>query len=204
MARPSHTLPLFTQSQAAIEVVPMEEARSLIVAEHYTHSFPRRWTRSYRIESALVVFSYSANPNLERYLFAQPVGLLELARLYAPDGHKANLLTQAIALALRTLRLDVPSCQAVVSFADPEHGHYGGVYQAASWLYTGRSMNPSAYRAPDGQIFARRAFHDKHGAYRPETFEKIRTQAKYRYVKPLTHKAYKLLNIKAKPYPHST
>lgn len=197
------TLPLFTEAQAACDVVPLHESRALIVAHHYTHSFPRRWTRSYRVEDALVVFCYSANPWLEKYLFDESVGLLELARLYAPDGHRPNLLTHAISVAIKQLQKDVPKCEAVISFADPLYGHHGGVYQAASWLYLGRSINPTAYQGPDGQIMARRSFHDGQGAYRPEGFVKVQTPAKYRYGKLLTRRAKTMLRLSALPYPKS-
>jgi hypothetical protein len=196
------TLPLFTEAVAGVEVVPLHEARALIVANHYTHSFPRRWTRSYRIEDALVVFCYSANPWVEKFLFGESVGLLELARLYAPDGHRPNLLTHAISVALRQLQKDVHGkCEAVISYADPLHGHHGGVYQAASWLYLGRSINPTAYRSTDGQIMARRSFHDGQGAYRPEGFVKVQTPAKYRYARMLSKRANSLLRLQPLPYP---
>lgn len=76
-------------------------------------------------------------------------------------------------MALDHLRIDVPACQALVSYADPLHGHHGGVYQAASWLYVGRSINPLGYMTPDGQVYARRSFHDAQGAYRPTDMVKV-------------------------------
>lgn len=199
----SFTPPLFTE-YAGCSVVPVQEAKAIIIPNHYTHSFPARWSRTYRVDAALVTFAYSANPWLEKFLFHDAVGLLELARLYAPDGHEKNLLTRAIATAIRQLRIDVPGCEAIVSFADPLHGHHGGIYQAASWLYLGRSINPLAYRASDGSIMSRRSFHDAQGAYRPEGFEKVKTPAKHRYCKPITSRAKRLLKLTALPYPKSS
>ncbi len=191
-------------SSSICEVVPPREARGTIIANHYTHSFPSRWSRTYRVSDALITFAYSANPYLENYLFTEKIGLLELARLYAPNEHKPNLLTHAIKIALSQLRQDVPGCQAVVSFADPSRGHHGGVYQAASWLYTGTSINPSGYQDSDGHIHARRSFHDGSGSYRPEGMKKVRLPAKFRYVRLLTRKSRRVLRVPLLPYPHST
>lgn len=35
------------------EIVPPREARGILVANHYTHSFPGRWSLTYRIDGTL-------------------------------------------------------------------------------------------------------------------------------------------------------
>jgi hypothetical protein len=65
--------------------------------------------------------------------------------LWAPDGHGANLLTKAIAHAVRQFRA-LGIADALLSFADSGQGHRGGIYRAASWHCLGRSQR--TYRMP--------------------------------------------------------
>lgn len=145
------------------------------------------------------MFSIPANKNLATYLFAGRVEVRELARLWAPDGHRDNLLTEAVAASLRSLR-EVVGCEAVVSFADPNHGHHGGIYQAASWIYTGQSEETRVYRTADGRTLSRRSFHSGAKSLVPD-ITPIRLKGKYRYVRCLTRTSRRLLAHQPHPYP---
>lgn len=166
-------------------------AKAVIEAEHYLHSFPTGWTQSYQVGDVWIVFAIPANKNLEPFLFKGPVGLRELSRLWAPDNHAPNALSAALARAIRSLRRDVPACEALVSFADPNVGHLGGVYRAASWLYTGQSHERRRYATPDGRIVARRAFHSGAQSMRP-TLPMTKVAGKHRFVRLLTRRATRL------------
>lgn len=120
--------------------------------------------------------------------------LWELSRLWAPDGHRPNLLTAAIAKATAVLREIENPVDAVVSYADPSVGHEGGVYRAASWRLHGQSEEGRSWRGPDGEVVARRAFHSGRSfPVRAEIeamgFTEIRQPGKYRFVRPLTRRA---------------
>lgn len=104
------------------------------------------------------MFSIPANCMVSRWLVGTPNRVWELTRLWAPDGHRPNLLTQAISHAVREFH-KLKLADALVSYADPNAGHRGGVYRAASWVYLGQSEESRAYRSPDGQILSRRKFH---------------------------------------------
>lgn len=99
-----------------------------------------------------------ANKNIAKFVLGVPGSVWELSRLWAPDQHAPNLLTQAISAAVKEIiRLERP--HALVSYADPNVGHRGGVYRAASWEYHGQSEEGRYYKHPDGRIASRRAFH---------------------------------------------
>lgn len=49
----------------------------------------------------------------------------------------ANSVTRIVSIALRMLRKQSPRLRLVVSFADPEYGHHGGIYQGGNWIYCG-------------------------------------------------------------------
>lgn len=169
-------------------------AVNTLCREHYTASVPSGKSHFFQYREALVVFSIPANKNIGEFLLGYAGSVWELTRLWAPDGHEPNLLTQAIKYAVRSLRLVEPGIEALVSYADPNAGHTGGVYRAASWIYHGQSEESRAYYSTDGHVKARRAFHSgKRGLSRVEIEAQGYTQrllpGKFRFVKPLTYQA---------------
>ncbi len=180
-------------------VIDRAEAKEVILAGHYLHSFPSGWTYCFRHGDAVVVYSIPANKNLEPFLYREKVAMRELARLWAPTPHAPDLLTQAISASLKSLRKDVGT-EAVVSFADPNNGHHGGIYQAASWIYTGKSSETRVYRKPDGTTVSRRSFHSGKTSL-PPPWPAERLEGKHRYVRNLTRRAGHLLRLPSVPYP---
>lgn len=86
----------------------------------------------------VVLFGTGANNSI-----ARPYGLgqgevLELVRV-ALNG-KQEQTSKAVAIALKLLHKDCPLCKLVVSYADCDQDHYGTIYQATNWVYTGDSM----------------------------------------------------------------
>jgi len=55
-------------------------------------------------------------------------------------AHKTPI-TRIVAIALRLLRKQSPGLRLVVSYADPEHGHHGGIYAGGGWVYQGPTSN---------------------------------------------------------------
>lgn len=162
----------------------------VICERHYTHSIPSGKSYYFYHDGAIVIFAIPANPHVSRFLTGECNRVWDLARLWAPDGHRHNLLTEAIAVTTRELRRLEPHCLALVSYADPDAGHMGGVYRAASWLYLGRTEQ-RAWQTPDGQIIPRRKFHSGNSHINKAEIEalgyvEVRRAGKYRFVRGLT------------------
>jgi hypothetical protein len=183
--------------QVPCEVLTGEERRAAaatISANHYSHSVPTGKAIYMRFGSALIVWAVPANPNISKCLFGPGVWCIwELSRLYAPDGHEPNLLTQPIAAAVRSIQI-LERPDAVISYADPNQGHHGGVYRAASWSLDGETeartwVDPANPRA----FIPRRRFHSgrkfTHAA--AQGFECVRRKPKLRFVKVLSSRAAK-------------
>ena len=180
---------------------PRASAADQIIRAHYTQSVPSGKSHYVQVGDAIVVWAIPANKNISRFLFGladpQPV-VWELARLWAPDGHKRNLLTAAIAKAVGVL-MTLERPDALVSYADPNVGHEGFVYRAASWTYTGTGGETRAYRPlAGGPLVARRAFHSgSKGLTKAEIeamgYEEIRVKPKHRYVRCLSKLAVRRL-----------
>lgn len=83
---------------------------------------------------------------------------LELNRLVLNKNKEKNLLSYFVSNCLNKL----PKPSAIVSYADPNNNHYGYIYQATNWLYTGESTPKKRYTFEDGSTFdIRRGIHNK-------------------------------------------
>lgn len=176
-----------------------EEAELVLSHNHYSHSVPSGKSLYFAFEDAIVVYSIPANNNLSKFLVGEPNAVWELSRLWAPDGHRENLLTQAIAVTLSEFRREEPTCKAVVSYADPNAGHSGGVYKAASWVFTGQSEESRLYKDTQGNLVSRRAFHSgKTGMKKADILAKgyiqLRAPGKLRFVKALSARYRKIIS----------
>lgn len=142
----------------------VREMRQMICANHYTGSIPSGENIFTQFEDAIVIFSRPANKNISNWLVGADNLVWELSRMWAPDGHRKTLLTEAIAscveeFARAVKRLSSGECHALISYADPNAGHTGTVYRAASWQYLGQSEESRYYKGPAGEIVSRRGFH---------------------------------------------
>jgi len=174
---------------------------------HYTHSVPSGKTNFLRYESAIISYSIPANPNAKSFFLGNDIEgeVWELSRLWAPDEHKHNLLTQAISRSLTVLKKIEPSVVACIAYADPNVGHTGGVYRAASWIYCGQSEEGRYYEDKNGQVVSRRKFHSgDHHLTKEEILKRGYTETsragKHRFAKGMTKKARKHLKGKFDEY----
>ena len=168
-------------------------AQETIKSNHYTRSVPSGKSHYMQFNTAIVVWSIPANKNLAKFILGWNGVVWELSRLWAPDGHENNLLTQAISAAVRLI-IKIERPDALVSYADPNAGHKGGVYRAASWLYHGKSEEVRVYRGPCGTTVARRAFHSGRRGLRKSEIEALgykeeKMTGKERFVRPISRRA---------------
>jgi hypothetical protein len=174
-----------------------KSAEQTIRERHYTKTVPSGKSYYVQFNDALVVWSIPANKNIAKFVLGWPGSVWELSRLWAPDGHARNLLTQAISAAVKIIK-EMEQPDALVSYADPNVGHTGGVYRAASWIFHGQSEEVRAYRWLDGSIASRRAFHSGNRAMKKAEIEalgyvELKLQGKLRFLRPVSKRAVKVL-----------
>lgn len=115
---------------------------------HYSHLMPKgRLARLGVWEDeqfvGCILFGGSANATLgTRYGLTQ-FQVCELVRI-ALTRH-AHAVTEMLAIAIRLIKKAYPKLRLIVSFADPEHGHVGAIYQAGNWIYTGMTQPSPEY-----------------------------------------------------------
>ena len=83
----------------------------------------------------VVIFSYGATPKIGSPFGLRQTEVCELTRI-ALRRHRSPV-SRIIKIALKFLKESNPGIKLVVSFADTEQGHHGGIYQASNWIYAG-------------------------------------------------------------------
>ena len=122
----------------------------------------------------------------------------ELNRLVVSDGLPKNSLSFFVSQSLG--KLPTPCC--VVSYADENKNHYGYIYQATNWIYTGVSTPKHKYIFADGSTFDSR----RRGYSKGKIVDKIRLKPSHRYITFVGSKKDKknmsnALKMTIKPYP---
>lgn len=119
--------------------------------------------------------------------------LLELTRLVRRDDVTISLsgLVSFGVKWLKRLRL----ADLIISYADIQQGHHGGIYQAASWNYHGRREPKVEGFVVDGNFVPRRTVWSRSRfaeTLQSDDFEDKWDQGKHLYWKPLTRIGVKL------------
>jgi hypothetical protein len=147
-----------------------------------------------------VLYGLGATPMLCR-----PYGLTinetaELVRV-ALSSHSATV-SRILAISLKMLTRACPKLRVVVSFADKNEGHHGGIYQATNWIYTGESSE-AKFGVIGGKVVHPRtiAAMKKRDPSSVARMKKTLKQGKYRYVMPLDAEMRSKIETLRKPYP---
>lgn len=154
-----------------------------------------------------VVFGVGATSGL-----VNPYGLhktqgCELVRI-ALTVHRTPV-TRIVAVAVRLLHQEMAGLRVIVSFADPEQGHLGTIYQAGGWIYLGVTQSALEYIVR-GKRWHGRAFRaskpshltTKQAAYALDPhYREVAGSIKHRYLMPLDAEMRARILPLAKPYP---
>jgi len=147
----------------------------------------------------VVIFGVGATSSLvKRYGLKMEQGC-ELVRIALRD-HKTEV-SRIVAIALRFLKKSNPGIRLVVSFADPEQGHHGGIYQAGGWMHSGSSQASDEY-IYKGKRWQGRSFRNNYkGMEKHPSVQIVKGSTKIRYLMPLDKEMKKQILPLAKPYP---
>ena len=156
----------------------------------------------------VVIFGRGATPNM-----LKPFGLnadqgCELVRI-ALTKHKTPV-SKIMALAIKFLSKSNKGLKLIVSYADADQNHHGGIYQATNWIYSGL-MNAGSMGA---FIIKGKKTHPKsvHSKGVKQSIDEVRkhldpnatifyTKGKHRYLMPLDKETKKNIIKLSKPYP---
>lgn len=155
----------------------------------------------------VVIFSYGANAKLGSPYGCSMQQCAELTRI-ALKNH-ITPVSKILSIAIKFLNKQSSGIRLIVSYADADQDHYGGIYQATNWIYEGlfNNGNVGAYIV-NGQKVHPKTMFDRHGTHAREQIKKIYpslqlfyTKGKHKYLMPLDNEMrIKILPL-AKPYP---
>ena len=176
---------------------------------HYSKSIPKSklvkigvWEND--IFKGVLIYSYGATPDLVKPYGCTMQEGCELTRIALRD-HETPV-SRILSISFIFLKKHCPNLKMIVSFADPNQGHYGGIYQATNWIYSGKSSGCFFYKhKKTGRIYHPRNvsmnLNLSGKTIRPSECNKFWQEGKHRYLMPLTKEmTQKLLKIK-KTYP---
>ena len=116
-----------------IRLVSADVANSMLIS-HYLGPVRRaRITVACSDGEAIGVYGWPTTGNF-RFGFST----IELMRLWSPDQY-SGVLSQFVAQTIKIIHKECPEVDLLVSYADSEAGHHGGIYRASNWLYAGRA-----------------------------------------------------------------
>lgn len=156
----------------------------------------------------VVIFSRGASSNLLKPYGLEQVEGCELTRV-ALKEHKTPV-SRILSIAIKFLKKNSPKLKLIVSFADSNEGHHGGIYQATNWIYSGKSAPSFKYVDKKGREWhsrqvSEKGFNTQQGNIRrtikPSQCQKIKCEGKFRYLFPLTKEIRKDVIRLSKPYP---
>jgi hypothetical protein len=191
-----------------IKLISNRMAHELILTKHYAHRIP---SLSYcfglfRNDELVGVITYGTPPSstLCKGICGDEFQsyVLELNRLVLRD----NLKNEASLLIGNSFKL-LPSPSIIVSFADTAQNHFGKVYQATNFLYTGLSAKfkdavvkglEHQHHTSFGKGLSVKAMKEKYGEERVYWKERSR---KHRYIYFIGNKMQRTLLMNALKYP---
>jgi len=142
----------------------------------------------------VVIFGRGSAPNLGKAYNLTQTQCVELVRIALSD-HKTPV-SRIVSIAIKMLKKSNCNLKLVVSFADPEQGHSGGVYQAGNWIYSGDSGKSTEYLINKKWTHVRGAWYKKND----KTPTRPR-KGKHRYLMALDNETKEKIMKLSKPYP---
>ena len=148
-------------SKLSIREIDRKIAKEMIVKNHYSH----RWTKVsvalglfYSDGSSHKFFDEPDEKLIGTICYGDPIGrhsgasisteiprenAYELVRLFIYDGYGSNIESYLIGKSFKWLRKNKPNIKGLISYADPQEGHVGTIYQATNWIYQGNRIRPN-------------------------------------------------------------
>lgn len=144
----------------------------------------------------VVMFARGANHNMSKSYALGQDECVELVRI-ALTKHKAEV-SKIASLAVKFLKKQSEGIRLIVSYADPEEGHHGGVYQAMNWIYRGES-SPAIKVWYKGKWSHRKTVDDS--GVDQSNLKKKNVAGKHTYLMPMDDEMRKRIAPLAQPYP---
>ena len=202
-----------SQSKPALKLdwCSYEAAKYAVEHWHYSRRMPAGklvtigvWEGGHFIGA--VAFGRGGNNRIGAPFGLTQTEVAELVRI-ALTRHSAPV-SRIASIAVKMLCRQSPGLRLLVSYADPEEGHHGGIYQAMGWIYAGSSVPQRAVRV-EGKWMHKRTASSLWGTASPARIRQMTgrevdygpVQWKHTYYYPLDADMRARIAPLAKPYP---
>ncbi len=171
---------------------------------HYSKCIPKSKLAKFGVWEddkfiGVVIYGVGATSALVKPYGLNPEQGCELVRV-ALIKHESPV-TRIVSITLKMLKKTFAGLRLVVSFADLEHGHVGGIYQGGGWFFVGMTKTHDEYLL-NGVRYHHRSFTHKYkGMVNHPSVTKIKGSSKYRYLMPLDSEMRKQIELLKQPYP---
>ena len=199
---------------AGVAYVDHNTARIAVERWHYSRTMPTGklikfgvWEHDLCV--GVIVYGRGATPHLAGSFGVDQTEIAECVRIAMLDGHDTPV-SQALMATVRVLRRTQPDIRVLVSFADIEQDHHGGVYQAANWVYTGTTGEQRFIRV-NGRVYHPRSLGARYGKggqsivwlreHVDPNAEPVPVAGKHRYVWPMDRSMRRRVERTRLPYP---
>jgi hypothetical protein len=143
-----------------------------------------------------VITGYSTTPYLGESFDLSQQQAVELTRIALKSGH-VSPVSKVLSVVILMLRRAYVGLRLMVSYADPNVGHTGVVYQASNWIYAGTVPGRTQFLIDGVWRNDAPAFR----LARQRQFPKRRTAGKHKYLMPLDDDMRRRVAPLARPYP---
>ena len=196
-----------------------DAAKYAVMNWHYSQAMPAGKLVKYGVWEndkfiGAVIYGRGANKDLGKPYGLEQIEICELVRV-ALTKHEATV-SQIVAQSIKQLKKENPGIRLIISFADPEKNHKGGIYQAGNWIYNGCSQSADEYIV-NGERIHGRSLRAKRKSHPIQTNAKnaliwaqqvldpnaqeVKGSSKHRYLYPLDRNMRKLVSALSLPYP---
>lgn len=199
------------QVDLKVDFCSYQAAKFAVEHWHYSKTMPKSKLNKFGVWEdgdfvGAVVFGVGANSDMVKQFRLDKWQGCELVRV-ALTTHQSPV-SQIVTTTFKTLLKHNPNLRLLVSYADPEHGHAGSIYQAMNWIYTGMTIasdeyivngkrwHGRAFRASKPDHLTTKEYLEKIGNYKI-----VKGSSKHRYIYPLDKAMRRQIAHLAQPYP---
>lgn len=160
----------------------------------------------------VVIFSRGANKSIGSPYNLTQLECCELTRV-ALKTHKC-FVSEVLAKAIKFLKIKCPSMRLIISYADIEQNHHGGIYQATNWIYEGRTTQAKYFIVKGKKTHPKSLYSKYKSKYRDfeqsikwikKYVDRFATEyydnGKHKYLFPLDKNMKKQVMVLSKAYP---
>lgn len=148
----------------------------------------------------VLLFGRPAFPSIGKSYQLTQYEIIELVRI-ALFKH-ITPVSKILSISVKMIKKHNPKLKMIVSFADQNQGHHGGIYQGSNWIYVGEGGATIQYKLNGKDIHQRNLVHLYGQGFRKHpSVQSYIPLRKHKYLMPLTEEIKKMVQPLVKPYP---